>query len=434
MQPINTLRRYFRQSARLGTGRAYLLARDNPDVDFSAAIIEVALKNFAYDGQAEGSRAQYVFALYGLSKHQARIRRAVLAGLATEHDDTWTLQQLFELALLFAQHGDAPARQAMYHRFLRKPIHGSDWVGARELMALDGLAGLRYVAQKFGRALAKNPDDWQDDHLIKSFQEDNPTLDAWADLRHAAQHDDNVRRYLHNVEATRARQEAYQRPARELPGRQEMIEVPRQRALPFLFRKKLQPTDLEYFAKRLLTEKSKAVIENILFVFGEFKYPLDYRLILELARQQARSRYRLAEFATAALQHLSAPEIRAFALQKLATTTRPSQYTDLLISNYQTGDAGLLTAIVQRSHHEHTLEQLACSYVAIYEATKTPECAPPLLALYHKMTCGIHRSEVVRLLLENQVLPIWLNEELPFDSSAETQLLHQPTGKAASAH
>ena len=27
---------------------------------------------------------------------------------------------------------------------------------------------------------------------------------------------------------------------------------------------------------------------------------------------------------------------------------------------------------------------------------------------------------------EGEVLPTWLNEELPFDSDAETRLLHQP--------
>lgn len=58
MQSVNTLKKAFLQSARLGMGRADVLATDNPDVDFSAAIIEVALKNFAYDRQAEGSRAQ----------------------------------------------------------------------------------------------------------------------------------------------------------------------------------------------------------------------------------------------------------------------------------------------------------------------------------------------------------------------------------------
>ena len=428
MPNLRELKSSFRHSVRLGTGRAYLLARDNPAVNFSTYIIEAALKNFAYDGQAENSRASYLFALYNLSKHQARIRRAVLKGLATEREDTWTLTQLVKLSLLFAQHGDAQARKALYHQFLRKPIAGSDWVGAEEITTLDGLAGLRYVAQKFGRALAKNPDDWQDDQLIRIFQKQHPTLDAWAELRQLAQQDDDVRRYLQNVEATLASQAAYQRPAREEIDLEQMIRVPQQRAIPFWHRQNLQPVELDWLAGRLLVERNKVVLENLLFIFEHHKFPLDYQSILALAQQKTRAPYRISEYAIGALQHLQDKKIRELALHKLATTTRPHQFVNLLINNYQEGDAVLLTNIINRFHDEHTIEQLACSCVAIYTANKTPECALPLLALYQKMTCGIHRADVIGLLLENHVLPAWLNEELPFDSSAETQSLHQPQG------
>lgn len=425
MPSLRELKSSFRHTVRFGTGRAYILARDNPEVDFSTYIIGAALKNFAYDGQAESSRASYIFALYTLSKHQARIRRAVLQGLATEREDTWTLTQLFELSLLFAQHGDTQARKAMYRQFLNKPIAGSDWVGAKEIITLDGLAGLRYVAQKFGRALAKNPDDWQDDYLIQTFQKQHPTLDAWAELRQLAQQDDDVRRYLQTIETTLASQAAHQRPAREEIDLEQMIRVPQQHAIPFWRQRSFQPAELDWLAARLLTERSNAVRENLLFIFGRHKFPLAYQPILALAQRKTRSSYRLSEYATGALQYIQAPEIRKFALRRLATTTRPRQFIDLLISNYQEGDAALLTSLVNRFHDEHTIEQLACSCVEIYTANKMAECALPLLALYRKMTCGIHRTEVVKLLIENHVLPAWLNEELPFNSSAETQLLYQ---------
>jgi hypothetical protein len=42
------------------------------------------------------------------------------------------------------------------------------------------------------------------------------------------------------------------------------------------------------------------------------------------------------------------------------------------------------------------------------------------------MNCGMHRYEVVKLLLANDVLPAWLNAELPFDSYHQTRLLQQP--------
>jgi hypothetical protein len=186
------------------------------------------------------------------------------------------------------------------------------------------------------------------------------------------------------------------------------------------------PSEARQLAKRLLTEQNPAVLENLLYLFSQIKFPLGYAPILALARQKPGRRYRIVEFATDALAHLQAPEVREFALQKLSRTTQPGRYTSILRSNYQAGDAALLTSLVERFHNEHIIETLAVSYTAIYEANPTPECAAPLLALYAKMTCGIHRHELVKLLLANDVLPAWLNAELPFDSYHQTRLLQQP--------
>jgi len=41
-----------------GTGEAYLIAKENPTIDFSRYIIKGALKNYEYDGQSKPSRAQ----------------------------------------------------------------------------------------------------------------------------------------------------------------------------------------------------------------------------------------------------------------------------------------------------------------------------------------------------------------------------------------
>ncbi|WP_305014048.1 hypothetical protein [Hymenobacter mellowenesis] len=194
-----------------------------------------------------------------------------------------------------------------------------------------------------------------------------------------------------------------------------------------LRRKALQPPEIQQLAERLLTEENPVVRRNLLHIFTRVKFPLDYRPILALARQKMTSGNRLAtEYAIEDLQHLRAPAIRAFALQRLASTTQPGRYAGLLVSNYEPGDAALLTALVGRFHNEHTVEALAVSCVDIYRANPTPECAAPLLALYHKMNCGLHRKEVVQLLLENDVLPTEVNEEIAFDSFLPTRQLHRP--------
>ena len=189
-----------------GTGEAYLIAKNNSDIDFSNQIIKGALNIFAYDGQCEGNRAQYIFDIISLSKQKSKIRKAILQGLATEQNDTWNLTHLFALAKLYAQQNDTEVKQAIYDRFLNNPIEGSDWVGAYEILELDGLNGLYYVAEKFGKYIEQNPDDWQDDWIIKRFQEENKNIKVAEELKKKAKTNKFIRIYLDNIKQTKSSQ------------------------------------------------------------------------------------------------------------------------------------------------------------------------------------------------------------------------------------
>ena len=96
--------------------------------------------------------------MYSLSDKKDKIRKAILNGIATEQEDTWSLTHLFDIAKLFAQQGDQEMRQAIYDRFCKNPIEGSDWVGYSEILELDGLQGLIFIAEKFGKFIEQNPD------------------------------------------------------------------------------------------------------------------------------------------------------------------------------------------------------------------------------------------------------------------------------------
>ena len=173
MNDTAKIKRQFFNSLKRGTGEAYLLVENNPKIDFSNHVIKGAMNIYAYDGQCEGNRAQYIFDIISISKQKDKIRKAVLKGLATEQNDTWNLTHLFALAKLYAEQNDIEAKQAIYDRFLNHPVEHSDWVGAYEILELDGLNGLFYVAEKFGKYIERNPDDLQDDWIIKHFQEEN---------------------------------------------------------------------------------------------------------------------------------------------------------------------------------------------------------------------------------------------------------------------
>ena len=170
------IKRQFFNSLKRGTGEAYLIAKNNPTIDFSNQIIKGALNIFAYDGQCEGNRAQYIYDIISVSKKKDKIRKAILQGLATEKNDTWNLTHLFALAKLFAERNDTEAKRAIYDRFLTNPIEGSDWVGAYEILELDGLNGLFYGAEKVEKHIKQNPDDWQYVWTKTQYQEENKRL------------------------------------------------------------------------------------------------------------------------------------------------------------------------------------------------------------------------------------------------------------------
>lgn len=434
MSLVRQLQRQFHHAARLGLGRAYLLAQAHPEVDFSAAIIDVALRNYAYDGQSEGNRADYAFSLYRLAARpqQTRIRRAVLRALASaKFADIRGVEQLLRLARRLAEHGHAPAaaRAAIYRRFALEQQSGyADWAGAEEIMALDGVKGLAYIAGAYGRQLAADPEQWHDEQLLDNFRQLHPGQDGRAILSELAPQDADMRRYLEAVEATRQRR-AETVTERSSPADFSLDELLRHQATHIrlrLFKRGLTDAEARELAGRLPSARTHVEREKLLAPFGRVPFPLDYRLLLPYATKPAGRARWVGIYALEALALLAGPEIRELALRQLPTARHPARYTNLLICNYQPGDAALLTQLLERSHGEDAIEALAASCCRIYEANPTPECAGPLLALYERMNCGIHRNLVVKLLIKNDVLPAWLNAELLHDSYADTRLLHLP--------
>lgn len=421
MTDSKTIKQTFRSSIRRGTGEAHLIMQNNPTVDFSADIIKASLTNYAYDGQSENSRALYLSELISLSKQRDKIRKAVLHGLATEQDNTWTLTQLFDLAKIFAQSGDTVSRQAIFDRFFNHPVDHSDWVGYSEILELDGLEGLVFIADKIGKALEKNPDDWQDDMIIDHFQRENPKVKAFAELEKASKQNRFIKIYLDNIKRTEENRKNHIREKVEYKNIIEEVLL----CKPYirLWKRKITDKQLTAIANQLLIEKNKNNQEKLLYVFNKFKFPFDSEFILQFAKQKPTSKNRIVEFAIDALQYLQSKEIRQFALDQLKTTKRPESLTSILISNYQNGDSKLLTELAEKFNQDYIIENLASSYIDIYKANKTTECKEPLEAIYDKLTCGIHRKGIIEVLMDNKVLSNKIRQEIKYDSYFETRQL-----------
>ncbi len=422
MQKHTELKRKFLNSLKRGTGEAYLIVKNNPEIDFSSQITKGALNIYAYDGQSEDNRADYIYDIICISNQKSKIRKAILQSISNEHENTWNLTHLFALTKLFAIQGDNEAKQAIYNRFLNNPIEGSDWVGAYEILELDGLNGLFFVAEKFGKYIEQNPDDWQDDWIIEHFQEENKNINVYEELLKNAKSNKYIHIYLESIKQTnefrinnKKAQIKYKDTIDEILNSNRFIYS--------RWTNKFKEEDINEIANYLINETNKKNIARILEVFNYCKFPLESSFILNLAKRKRTSKNFIVENAISALHLLKSDEIREFAIYNIQNSRNKIDYLEILISNYQSGDYELLSNIANKTNDEHVIENLAGIFNRIFKSNKTKECKEPLEILYYKMNCAIHRNGLIEILIENDVLSERIKNEIKYDCYLPTRRL-----------
>ncbi|UOE50028.1 hypothetical protein MTO98_02950 [Mucilaginibacter sp. SMC90] len=424
MVETNLIKQKFKSAIRRGTGETHLLIQNHPQIDFSGEIIKACVKNFAYDGQCEDSRGKYLFELINLSGREGKIKQGVLKALLKPQKDTWTLTQLFDLAKMFAQQGDTEARQVIYDAYVHNPIWGSDWAGTSEITELDGIEGLKFIAEEFGKRLEKNPEDWQDDDLINKFQKENPEVDVWTQLDISAEQNRFIKIYTDAVRENIVRNS--ERVKTPEPVYKNIVEeVLLKQSRTWFFNGKLKRPELDSIAQQLLTERKKSNIEKLLRIFTRHKFPLDQKMLFDLARKDPVKNRRIVTSAIKALNLFKSKKIRQFALEQITIGKHPTFFVELLIENYKKGDHKLLSLLVADSNKAVELEGLIIDITNIYHTNKTSDCREPLEALYDKHSCSICRKIAVKILKENNALSERIKNEIRFDCNEDTRELYE---------
>lgn len=417
VQQMN-IRQRFRQSLKCGTGEAYLILRANPKVYFSKDIEKAALTNYAYDPQCERGRAFYIAQFIELSDKKEQLIDAVIKALGKECKDHWALDQLFALAGIFAKQGNTKAKQAIYKRFHKKVIDGSEWLAEDVILEVDGIEGLKYIAETHGKVFTKDPDEWEYSYLVDNFQEENPQIKVYEELKKAAKNSPFIKKYLATIKKDKwSKAKRRKRPKFNYEFVKDRIENGNSFPAPKAVAKKLVKGDVIKLANDFLQEKDLARKEKFLSVFTEIKYPYDYQPLLRIAKGKNSRNNRLVELACEALKFFEGKDIRQFAIEKLSKTNIPSDYPPLLVSNYKKGDHKLLAKIADRYKDENIIHDLVWAYIDIYKVNKTKQCKRPLEIIYSKLTCGLHRYDIVKILHENGALSKKILKELEFDSS-----------------
>lgn len=402
------------------------MMRDYPTINFSQEILKAAVHNYAYDPQCEGSREQYIVELINLAPQKALLIPRVLQKLVEQKENTWGLSQLFDIAKLLAKSGNVEARQALYQRFESGTLPEYAYDGEYALVDLDGIEGLKHVAEVRGALLLIDYEDHEDDCLINYAQRENPGIGVEEELKKAAQNNVYITRYLAAVDEDRQREkQTPPRPVLDFEFIRNTINQKTRRWIPASAVQKLARKEIKQLADDFLLETDRSRQEMYLRLFSHVKFPHGYERLLTLAQTvplHANTSQLLISLVNA-LELFKAPAIREFALTALITSNAPWIYTDLLINNYRRGDHTLLTRLVEQAKTELEIENLASSYCRIYRKNATKHCLEPLNKIYHHMNCGIHREDVVEILLRRGVLPNKIRDEIPFDSNTSVREL-----------
>ncbi len=419
-----TIKVQFRSAIRRGTGEAYLILKDNPQIDFSKEILNAAVRNLAYDAQCEGSRDRYILELIGLSPQKEKIIDKILQALLHQKECTWGLYQMFDIASILASRGNENARQIVYKRFELNLKDGYKYCGEDAVIELDGMDGLKKVAELRGKMLAAYPEEWEDNSVISHFQELNPEMKVMTQLRNAAKTNIYIRHFLDAIAINTKERSKVTKPDISYRAIKKRIERKTRPAIAFRHIKNITESDLKKLAEDLLKETDREKQLTYLSLFSKTKFPEDYGPILNILKNAKKNNDRsLIESCIDALQYFAGDDIRSYAIEMLKKATTPYIYMNLLVHNYRKGDHKLLQSFAHKYKNQHIIESIAKKYINIYSTNKTRECKQPLQAIYDKLNCGICRGWIMEIMAENKVISGKIKKEIRFDCNEDIRKL-----------
>lgn len=269
-----------------------------------------------------------------------------------------------------------------------------------------------------------------DDRLIKSLETRYGEFDFLKILAQAYPGNSEVNTYIDTVLALRNR--PYQREAGDPSPRgwdyvqlqqkfQEGLSSPW-----WTFRQwghKCTASDLRRAAADLSTQTDPIKLQSYLWIFSKRPFPLDPALLFPFT-DHANPRIKGAAFG--ALEQLTHPSVRAFALNLIQTGINTDYAIALLEANFQPGDWPLIEELTSRSFadldSQHRV-QMHSKYIA--KAHPGPESVRSLRNLYELGPCAFCRRQVVKLLMEHDALSDSMREECEYDSNFDTRRLIQ---------
>ncbi len=412
----------FQHALKQGTGKAFLMFQENPGIDFSDAIYKACITNFSYHPQFE-PRGQYLYELLCLlpEKQKSIIEDDILNILSKRDQFDDNTDQMASLAKHFYKNGNYRAKEILYEAFA-KAYH----FGAYDDFILDyiieatGLEGLFYITDILGADLDETEIHLSNDWLIAITEELYPDIDPLKELEIQANWNPNIRRYLKvyqaNLKHHRDKNFSYNFTHKSV---KKLIDTPKKAIqLRTVIAKSLPENDFIQLSQDYKKENDEKRILCYLKIFERRKYPFDFQDILPYTHSDDAE---IVSTATYALRYFKHKVLREYALTNLKKGINVYDNLAVLSNNFQEEDTRLIETILHDVEDIDELQSRAWGIFYLFDKNRTKASLPSLIQVYRKGYQSTCRREVVKLMIENGILPDWIAKEAIYDCNFETR-------------
>jgi len=421
----------FQELLKIGLGRAIVYARDHDCEPFREIILDACLHCYSFDVQCEGTRADFMHRLLKLLPDGQYYRDAVLATLRDGGDDDDAAQHFF-FVMNMAFEGDTKARSALYETFTPGPNKGPAM--AISFVDLDGLSGFRFAAAKIGELLMSATSPVEVDWLWTQTMEICGEQEARSALSEAATSDSRMAAFAAAVAAAEARS------VRSDEGWMAI------KNLEYVQLKPRMPSARRYHLNRWGREASDLELSNAaqgladaqnddeqlqhLRIFEDRPYPLDPRLLAELASSPSEDLTYAASLAASQITH---PVVRDLAFRLVQDRLVGRKFAvGMLALNWAPNDHDVVLTWFEDECDQEARHGMEIDIRGFWERHPNPASELRMLnLLYEKGPCSECRESVVHRLIELDTLSEVLRAECAHDANDEVRKLVGATDATA---
>ncbi|GLZ88707.1 hypothetical protein Pres01_47580 [Metapseudomonas resinovorans] len=411
----------FFAALRTGHGRAIQQIENHGSNGLEDKIIEACVTCLSYDPQCEAARAPWLFAIVERAKLNTEVMQAIKA---IEHKPSSPKQRDFDQrsAILkeLAASGSDDARRLLYSSLARIP-ETSDVIGADDIVALDGMDGLIYVARQLGRWLQDDPDFWIDDHLCSQFDGEK----GLAALEREAAVDPDVASYLAEIRKT----------CEGFSGSSTRFNTTAYTATEIVAHVKKNPRDRCYWFRQWGAQADNDQREIVFAVLLASEEPEHAKRLFRCFTKTGVPRFesRLLQWidhpdeelqwaAITALAPITHKELRQ-AAKRLIADGNIANGIALLVNNFVEGDFSMCAGQLARFEDADETHHLVGQLLDLCEAHPGIEALDCLLYVYEFSPCSTCRKRAVKALTDTNTTPLWVLAESAFDADPETRAL-----------